>query len=181
MVEVIKNKKRRGRFYAYAPLFLWICLIFFLSSTLGSSSHTSRIVRPLLEWLFPAAAPETITLYHAYVRKFAHFTEYAVLAFWSWRAFKGKKTRAGKDALNDANNTFPRGRVSAFERFVEKYAYPAALGVVVLVASLDEFGQSFNPARTGSPYDVLLDISGGLTMILFLRLFTKKQAATTDF
>ncbi|MGC2236597.1 MAG: VanZ family protein [Pyrinomonadaceae bacterium] len=142
----------RGRFIRYAPLFLWICVIFFLSSTLGSMSHTSRIIRPLLEWLFPDASAETITLYHAYVRKFAHFTEYAILAFWFWRAFR----RSGSE-------------------FLTKYKYAVSLGLVGLVASIDEFGQSFNPTRTGSPYDVLLDISGGLTMIVFLWIFIKKH------
>ena len=116
-------------------------------------SHTSRIIRPLLEWLFPYASPETITLYHAYVRKFAHFTEYAILAFWAWRAFR-----------------------SSGREFLRKYRYAAALGLVILVASIDEFGQSFNPARTGSPYDVLIDVSGGAAMILILLLFTKEHS-----
>jgi VanZ family protein len=155
-VEISKSNLRRERFLRYAPLFLWIAVIFFLSSSLGSMSHTSRIIRPLLEWLFPSASVETITTYHAFIRKCAHFTEYSILAFWSWRAFHGSS-----------------------KKFLQNYKYAAALGLVVLAASLDEFGQSFNPARTGSPYDVLLDAAGGLTMILFLWFVIKKQSAST--
>lgn len=121
-------------------------------------SSTSRIIRPLLEWLFPNAAPETITSYHAYIRKCAHFTEYAILAFWAWRAFR----RSGAELLR-------------------KYWYVFSFLLVTLIASIDEFNQSFNPLRTSSPYDVLLDMSGGLAMILFLWFFTKKQPTTTAF
>jgi VanZ family protein len=137
----------RGRVIRYAPLFLWIGVIFFLSSTLGSMSHTSRIIRPLLEWLFPDASPETITLYHAYVRKFAHFTEYAILAFLASRAF------------------WSSGR-----EFLRKYWYAASFALVILIASIDEYNQSFNSARTGSAYDTLLDISGGLVAIIILQI-----------
>lgn len=147
---------RRGRLIRYAPLFLWICVIFLLSSTLGGMSHTSRIIRPLLEWIFPYASPETITLYHAYVRKLAHFTEYAILGFLVWRAFRG----SGKE-------------------FLRKHFYIAASALIVLIASIDEFNQSFNSARTGSIYDSLLDISGGAAAILLLWFFTKKQPLST--
>jgi VanZ family protein len=135
----------RGRIIRYAPLFLWIGVIFFLSSSLGAFSNTSRYIRPVLEWLYPNASAETITLYHGYVRKFAHFTEYAILVFWAWRAF----------------------RKSLYE-FLRKYWYVVSFLIVVTVASIDEFSQSFNSARTGSGYDVLLDISGGMAMILFI-------------
>ena len=71
----------------YAPLFLWIGVIFLLSSGSGSSAATSRIIRPLLEFLFPTASEESLQLMHFYIRKCAHFTEYAVLGYWALRAF----------------------------------------------------------------------------------------------
>jgi VanZ family protein len=151
-VKNLKDNLRRERFFRYAPLFLWIGLIFFLSSSLGASSNTSLLIRPILEWLFPNASPEIITIYHNYVRKCAHFTEYAVLAFWASRAFR-----------------------SSAKEFLRKYWYVAAFLTVVLTAALDEFNQSFNPARTGSVYDILLDISGGLTVILLLWLSAKSE------
>jgi hypothetical protein len=85
--ESAQKIKRRERFILYAPLLIWIGVIFLLSSGQGASSRTSLIIRPILEFLFPAALPETIDFYHGVIRKFAHFTEYAVLGLLACRAF----------------------------------------------------------------------------------------------
>ena len=121
-------------------------MIFFLSSPQGSMSETSRIIRPLLQFLFPAAPEETLQIYHSYVRKAAHFTEYAILAFLAVRSLA----------------------MTFFE--ISNLKYLLALATVVLIASIDEFNQSFEISRTGSVRDVLLDISGGLVMIAVLWL-----------
>ena len=156
--EIDSSKvKWRERVIRYAPLILWIGVIFFLSSTQGAMTRTSRFIRPLLEFLFPNAPEETLIIYHAYIRKFAHFSEYAFLAFWAWRAFK---TSTGE--------------------IIKKYNLLFSLGLVLFVASIDEFNQSFNAARTGSIYDVLLDFTGGLTMILIIYLLVKNKARSTD-
>ena len=48
-----------------------------------------------------------------------------------------------------------------------------------MTASADEFHQTFLPNRTGTPWDVLLDCSGALTMqllvYLFMRMFRPKR------
>lgn len=119
-------------------------------------SNTSLFVRPLLEILFPGSPEEIIALYHGYIRKSAHFAEYAVLAFFAALAFSG------------SNN-----------RVLRKYWHCAAFLTVVLVAVADETNQSFNPARTGSAGDVAIDAAGGLTMILLFRAakrFREKSA-----
>jgi VanZ family protein len=134
-----QNNKRRIWLTAYAPLIIWTALVLGLGSGMGSMNETSRIIRPLLELLFPAAPPETLTLYHGYIRKFAHFAEYAVLAFLAFRALAP---------------------------FRHKYAI--ALGFAALVATADEFNQSLNPSRTSSPWDVALDITGAAVTILLL-------------
>ena len=115
-------------------------MIFFLSSNLGSTSHTSMFVRPILDFLFPNAPEEMLQLYHAYVRKAAHFTEYAVLACLAIWA-------VGRSASG----------------LVRVLVY--GLITVVSVAAIDEYNQSFNLSRTGSWLDVLLDISGGVTIL----------------
>lgn len=144
MLEKVKGfLQRHGALAPYVPLILWIGVIFFMSSGEASMSQTSRFIRPILEFLFPNAPEATLQLYHAYIRKFAHFAEYAMLALLALRAF-----------------SFPPG--NGFR----KSKCLAALALVVLIASLDEFNQSFNPARTGSPWDVLLDTAGGLTAII---------------
>jgi len=105
--------------------------------------QTSRIIRPLLEFFFPAASAETITLYHGIIRKLAHFTEYAVLGLLACRGF----TRSPQPIL-------------------QRFWFATGIAVVVAVASTDEFNQSFNPLRTGSPWDILLDAFGGVTAII---------------
>ena len=50
-----------------------------------------------------------------------------------------------------------------------------------IVASCDEWHQSFLPNRTASPWDVLLDCTGGITLQLivyiFMRTFKPKRLA----
>jgi VanZ family protein len=129
----------------YAPLFLWIGVIFLLSSGSGSSAATSRIIRPLLEFLFPTASEESLQLMHFYIRKCAHFTEYAVLGYWALRAF-----------------------IRTASEWLRNHPYISAFAVVIVVASLDEFNQRFISSRTSSVWDVLLDISGGIFGIAIL-------------
>jgi len=105
-------------------------------------ASTSRIIRPLLEFLFPAASEESLQLMHFYIRKTAHFTEYAVLGYWALRAF----TRTAAEWLRN-------------------HSYISAFVVVIVVASLDEFNQQFISSRRGSIWDVVLDISGGIFAI----------------
>ncbi len=141
----LKTSKRRGRISRYAPLFLWIGVIFFLSSKQGAMSETSLYIRPLLLFLFPNAPEETLAIYHGYIRKFAHFAEYAALAFFAFRAFS-----------------------SSSNKFLQKYRFFVSLILVFSIASLDEFNQSFLTSRTGSFWDVLLDTFGGLTILMIL-------------
>lgn len=143
MDDELQEKKRRGRFFRYAPLILWAGLVLFLSTGNASMSSTSRFVRPFLEFIFPNTPGELLDIYHGYIRKIAHVTEYAMLAFWASRAFS-------------------TSTVSILRRFWFVFAFL----LIALVASVDEFNQSFNVARTSSIYDVLLDISGGTAMIL---------------
>jgi VanZ family protein len=140
MVQAVtKNNGWRAWLWLYAPLILWIIAIFIFSSSAGSMSSTSRIIRPLLIWLFPDITETTLMIVHGYVRKSAHFITYAVLGFLAARAF-----------------------YQSLQTFLQKYWFPLSLALVVLIASIDETNQSFNLQRTGSAYDVLLDTSGGL-------------------
>ena len=145
---VINNSTQniwRGRIIRYAPLILWVAVIFINSSGIGASQNSSRIIRPLLEWLFPSADAASLDIYHGYIRKLAHFTEYGVLGFLASRAFwLSSKT------------------------FLRKFWFAWAFLFVVFVASVDEYNQSFNALRTGSVYDTLIDASGGLFAVTVL-------------
>ncbi len=153
MNKFIFSEKWRGRTIRYAPLFLWIVVILFASTTQGAMSNTSRFIRPLLEFLFPNAPEETLILYHGYIRKLAHLSEYAILAFWASRAFW-----------------------SSSVEFLQRYWFIFSLALVFLVASIDEYNQSFNLLRTGSIYDVWLDVTGGLLMIMVLKVWAVFKA-----
>ncbi|MFT3743264.1 MAG: VanZ family protein [Pyrinomonadaceae bacterium] len=142
--------------FAYAPLFLWIGVIFFLSSGSGSSAETSRIIGPLIAYFFPNADEGTVALVHAAVRKAAHVTEYAILAALASRAF--------------LRSSIP---------LLQKYWVLFVIVLVAAIALLDEFNQSFNVLRTGTPIDSLLDICGGLLAISLIRPFVNRRKATT--
>ncbi len=143
MKNGIEKLNGRRRFFRYAPLIFWIGVVLFASTGSASMSNTSLFVRPLLIFLFPDAPEETLQFYHGFIRKLAHLSEYAILAFWATRAFYG----------------------STIE-ILRKYPFVFAFLLVVSVASIDETNQSFNAARTSSIYDVLLDTAGGALMIL---------------
>jgi VanZ family protein len=138
----------RGRAWRYAPLVAWTCFIFFASTGAMSASNTSRVIEPLLRWLVPDISEARLVAAHFVVRKLAHFTEYALLALLAARAF-----------------------ISSSKSFLSRRWFVAALALVVVVALLDEFNQSFNPARTGTIKDSLLDTVGGLTALALLTLW----------
>ena len=152
-MEESPNNKRRTWLTAYAPLIIWTVIVLGLGSGMGSMNETSRIIRPLLEFLFPTAPPETLTLYHGYIRKFAHFAEYALLATLAFRA------------------------LAPF-----KHKYALALGFAAVVATADEFNQSVNPSRTSSPWDVALDIAGAAFAILIFAVIAmaRRSRSKTD-
>lgn len=152
-----ETPKRRGLIKLYAPLLIWIGVIFVLSGSQGSMNQTSRIIRPILEFLFPSAPEETLQIYHGIIRKTAHFTEYAILGLLGVRAFR-----------------------RAAPSFLVGHPFASATGLVILVASVDEINQSFNPARTGSAIDVLIDISGGIAAIIFLYLLARKRQSSVS-
>jgi VanZ family protein len=141
------NGTWRQRAWRYAPLLVWMALIFFFSTGELSASNTSRIVRPVLLWLFPDISEERIALVHFIVRKTAHFTEYAILALLAARAFTGSS-----------------------QTTLRRRWFVTALLLVVFYALSDEFHQTFVPSRTGSIYDSFIDMSGGLTALLFFTL-----------
>lgn len=108
-------------------------------------SETSRFIGPLIQFFFPEMPYESRQVIHGFVRKSAHFIEYAVLAALAVRAF----------------------RVSSIDRLREN-RFLLAVAFAAIVASLDEFHQSFNSARTGTVFDVFLDIAGATSATLLI-------------
>jgi VanZ family protein len=137
----------------YLPLIVWLAFISFASSDNFNAGNTSRIIGPLILWLFPNTSPETLAVVHFISRKIAHFTEYAILGFLAARAFR--------------TSTHPVIRARWFL---------ICATLVVVYALLDEYHQSFVPSRTASIYDSMIDMAGGLTALLIVR---KRTADST--
>lgn len=132
--------------------FLWIAVIA-LESAFGSVSHTSLILAPLLQFLWPHLTAEQFVLVHAAVRKAGHFTGYATLSFLSYRSWwTTLRARSGEPALSW------RSMVGGWNW----RAAVLALLTTLAVAGADEFHQTFEPGRTGSAADIALDEMGGL-------------------
>lgn len=135
----------------WLPIVLWFALIFIASSDQQSSQRSSRIIGPIMRWLFPDMPEETVGLVILFVRKCAHLTVFGVLALLFWRAFR-------KPAKRDPR---PWSWIEARN---------ALIGVVIY-AITDEMHQAFTPSRQGSPWDVLIDTVGGACALLALWAF----------
>lgn len=147
----------RMRLWRYVPLALWVAFIFFASSDNLSASNTSRIVRPLLLWLFPNITEAGLLDAHFLVRKGAHLTEYAVLGWLAARAF-----------------------LTSSRRVLRRHWITASICLVALCALLDEYHQSFLASRTGTIYDSLLDTTGGaiaLALVVLWRTASRRRKA----
>lgn len=138
---------RYGNLWRFVPLILWTFVIFYSSTGNASMAKTSRFLRPLLELLF--SSEETIYFANFIIRKIAHLSYYALLAALAVFAFIG----------------------SPFE-WLRKNWFWASLGLVLIIATIDEIHQSFEPSRVGSASDVLLDCIGGLVALLLIKFFS---------
>ena len=140
------------RLVRYGPLVLWTGVILYASTDGFSAGNTSRIIRPLLIWLFPDITEARLAAVHFSTRKAAHFIEYAVLAFLARRAF-----------------------VTSTRELLKKHWFAWSLIFVVVVAAIDELHQSFVPARTGSIYDSGIDMAGGFTVLLVCWIYQRRR------
>lgn len=134
----------------WLPVVVWMALIFSASGDTDSARRSSRIIEPLVRWLFPHIAEDNIWPIVLFFRKCAHLTEYAVLALLLWRALR----------LVAAQTTGWSWRVARNAWFL-----------VVLYAITDEVHQMFVPTRMGSVWDVLIDSIGGAGGLLALWAF----------
>jgi VanZ family protein len=150
---------------AWIAAILWLIVIAIESSALLSASNTSRILYPLLHFLFGLEWPR-FHYWHFYIRKAGHVVGYAILSLLLFRAW-----RATLPAMSDA-------------KWTPRWANIAILGTA-LVASLDEWHQSFIPSRTGAVRDVVLDTCAGIgaqvMIFLWWKSFGKSAASSRTF
>jgi len=83
----------RARFFEYQlPALMWLVMTFLFSTDAFSANETSRFIVPVLSYLFPSFSSRQIDVGHLVVRKFAHITEYFILALLAYRCFKHDRT-----------------------------------------------------------------------------------------
>lgn len=141
-----------------AQLRMWLpvaacALVFAVESTkYFGADHTSEPLRRVAVALFGSAVNAHWALLHHLIRKTGHFTGYGLFSLVCFRAFW--KQFAGISIR--------------LQRQLQ--AHGLTIAVTFLVASADEFHQSFLPNRTGQFSDVLLDTCGAavLGLLLFL-------------
>ena len=147
------NSGRYNLLKAWIAAILWLIVIAIESSALLSASNTSRILYPLLHYLF-SMDWEHFQQWHFYIRKGGHVVGYAILSILAFRAWR---------------ETFPaRGSPP----WTMRWASIAVL-MTAFVASLDEWHQSFIPSRTGTPRDVALDTVAGIAAQVLILLWWK--------
>jgi VanZ family protein len=144
---------RRGmRFWTstWIPVVIGIAAIAIESTESFGSNHTSGPLRIVFQALFGHVSDARWELIHHYIRKSGHFTGYGLIGLAWLRAWW---------------RTLPRFR----------FLTDAALALLgtALIASADEFHQSFLPNRTASPWDVMLDCCGAITMLIAAYIFQR--------
>jgi VanZ family protein len=120
----------------------WIAVVQTFATDSFSAGETSRIVGPLLRWLFPDADASWIASAHFAIRKVSHFGVYAILALLAQRAFR-----------------------LVFDRSPAWLA-AASLALALAVAVVDEGRQMLARSRTGAVSDVVLDMSGAASALV---------------
>jgi len=145
----LKTEEKAGR--AWLLVLVWTAVLCWLGSDVGSLNTTSRFIGPLLRWLLPEAPQAALDQIHFFLRKGAHVGGYGVLAFLTLLALLAS-TRAAALRL-----TLP------------------ALAWVLAVAVSDELHQASSLARTGSAWDVALDLSGGILALALALAYTRRM------
>ena len=145
------RSSRMRIFLHWIPALVGIAVILGESTVTMSAENTSRWLYPIWVHLFGPVTPARWEVIHHYIRKAGHFCGYGSISltfFYGWSYTLGQRGRAWLERFRDS-------------------ALLALLCTLVL-ASWDEWHQSFLPGRTSSPRDVLLDCCGAMMAHLIL-------------
>ena len=152
---------RKQLFKTWIAALLWMALIAIESTDTFSAEHTGRFLYPLLHFLI-GLDPAGFEVVHHYIRKCGHFVGYFTLSFFLFRAWR-------------ATLHLPWA-----PRWALRWA-TVAFFMSALVASLDEWHQTFIPSRTGAISDVMLDSFAALTaqVLIFIFLTWRPRSLNT--
>jgi VanZ family protein len=137
------------RFLKYwLPVLVWAAIIVGASNDSLSSHHTEGVLHRFLSHYL---SNQAIDLLNIGVRKLGHISEYGLLALLSLRAARGE------------------------ERGIEAKWIAIAMLIVTFTATIDEIRQSFTTERTGSPWDVMLDVCGAWIVLMGVTFFSERR------
>lgn len=150
-----------GRSFAFLLWILWMGVIYHFSSQTWSGDNTASWFERLLSAWFPAFAqkitPEQTEWFNFWIRKGAHFTEFAILTVLGYRAWTIGARQPAEEAAK------------------------MALSCSVLYAIIDEFHQAFVPGRMSNPVDIGIDALGALFAYLLIRRWrSARQGASPE-
>jgi len=140
---------------AWLPVAVGIAVIATESTQYFGSDRTTGPFRWLFQALFGTVSDAHWEIIHHLIRKTGHFLGYGVIGLAWLRAWR---------------MTFLSSRFLA-------QAALAMLGTALL-ASWDEWHQSFLPNRTASPWDVLLDCCGALCLLSIVGGWKRWRSST---
>ena len=148
----MSNRRRGFSFWisTWWPVAVGIVIIAMESTESFGSDHTSHPLRWLFQALFGPVSNASWEIIHHFIRKSGHFFGYGALGLTWLRAWW--MSLPGSLFLVDSL---------------------LALAGTALLASCDEWHQTYLPNRTGSPWDVLLDCCGTLVMLLIVYVFLR--------
>lgn len=157
---MLNSSGRSSRYWmsAWLPVVIGIAVIALESTEWFGADHTDGPLRWLVQAIFGHVSDGRWKIVHHLIRKSGHFIGYGLIGLAWLRAWwmSVPHSRFLPDAL-------------------------LALCGTALIASCDEWHQSFLPNRTASPWDVLLDCTGAITLQLliyiFMRTFKPKRLA----
>ena len=153
------NADQKHLLKTWVAALLWLGLIVSESSNLASAEHTAEFLYPPLHFLFGVDRAHFPT-WHFFIRKTGHFIGYFTLSWLLFRSWRDTFPYPGR------NWAIQWARISFF--------------MTALVASLDEWHQTFLPSRTGNLHDVLLDSTAALIAQIILFLILRKQTADAE-
>jgi VanZ family protein len=146
----------------WLPAALSVLMIALESTATMSAENTSQWLYPLWVKLFGSISPMHWQEIHHLIRKTGHFVGYGTVSvafFYGWR------------------QTFHRMSIRGWSLL--RRASLLAVFCTLIIASLDEFHQSFLPSRTSSPIDVGIDLCGAITaqllLLLMIQLFLRPK------
>jgi VanZ family protein len=151
----------RWWFNVWIPVVIAVAIICTESTNTFSSQNTSNWLRPIAERLLGAFRNDTWDLFHHYLRKTGHFIGYGTVGFTFLRAW--------------LYTLDWRGPTTLLAWRVESTIL--AIFSTAIIASCDEFHQTFIPSRTGTPQDVLLDTTGATVLCLLVWLICWSRRA----